>query len=225
MLAEQLKRVRAAQPAHEGAATIMAQGRDWTAGEHPRLSKQHNQRGRVLTAMDRPREDWPAGTVGSPPPEPALISSRDAPWHPVGGGARCKRIARSRATPSRGQHSSSQRWRACARDKPLAARRGHGPAVGRRPQRSGRRPFSQGRASLDLENNREQGPRTGRPSGTQMQTADVGTSAMALLIEAGQSVVLQLCHTVARSADKIQLVQETDAMTSDRWGQASLERH
>jgi hypothetical protein len=58
-----------------------------------------------------------------------------------------------------------------------------------------------------------------------MQTADVKTSAMALMIEAGQSVVLQLCHTVARSADKIQSIQETDAMTSDQWGQASLERH
>ena len=72
--------VRAAQPAHEGAAN-MAQGRDWTAGEHPKVSKQHNQPGRALTAMDRPREDWPTGTVRSPPPEPALLFSRDAHRH------------------------------------------------------------------------------------------------------------------------------------------------
>ena len=75
------KRARAAHPAKEGAATIMAQGRDWTAGEHPRLSKQHNQPGRVFTAIDRPREDWPAGTVRSPPPQPALLFSRDAHRH------------------------------------------------------------------------------------------------------------------------------------------------
>ena len=73
--------VRAAQPAHEGATTIMAQGRDWTAGEHPRVSKQHNHPGRTLTAMDRPREDRPAGTVRSPPPEPALLFCRDAHRH------------------------------------------------------------------------------------------------------------------------------------------------
>ena len=48
--------VRVAQPAHEGATTIMAQGRDWTAGEIPRVSKRHNQPGRTLTATDRPRE-------------------------------------------------------------------------------------------------------------------------------------------------------------------------
>ena len=51
-----------------------------------------------------------------------------------------------------------------------------------------------------------------------MQTADVKTTAMALRIEAGPSVVLQLNHTMAQSADKIQSVQETDAMTSDQWG-------
>ena len=59
----------------------MAQGRDWTAGEHPRVSKQHNQPGRALTAMDCPREDWLAGTVRSPSPEPALLFSRDAHRH------------------------------------------------------------------------------------------------------------------------------------------------
>ena len=47
-----------------------------------------------------------------------------------------------------------------------------------------------------------------------MQTADVKTSAIALRIEAGQSVVLQLCHAVARIADNIQSVQETDADTT-----------
>ena len=73
--------VRAAQPAHEGATTIMAQGRDWTAGEHPRLSKQHDQRGRVLNAIERPREDWPAGTIRSPLPDPALLFSRGAHRH------------------------------------------------------------------------------------------------------------------------------------------------
>ena len=36
------ERVRAARPAHEGAATVMPEGRDWTAGEHPKLSKQHD---------------------------------------------------------------------------------------------------------------------------------------------------------------------------------------
>ena len=73
--------VRAAQPADKGAASIRAQGRDWAAGEHPRVSKQHNQPGRTLTATDRPREDWPAGTVRSPPPETALLFSRDANRH------------------------------------------------------------------------------------------------------------------------------------------------
>ena len=29
------ERVRAARPAYERAATVMAQGRDWAAGEHP----------------------------------------------------------------------------------------------------------------------------------------------------------------------------------------------
>ena len=73
--------VRAAQPAHEGATTIMAQGCDWTAGEHPVVSKQHNHPGRTFSSMNRLREDWPAGTGRSPPPEPALIFSRDAHRH------------------------------------------------------------------------------------------------------------------------------------------------
>ena len=73
--------VRAAQPADKGATSIRAQGRDWAAGEHLGVSKQHNQPGRALTATDRPREDWPAGTVRSPPPEPALLFSRDAHRH------------------------------------------------------------------------------------------------------------------------------------------------
>ena len=67
--------MRAAQPAHERATTIMARGRDKAAGEHPKVSKQHTQPGRALTAMDRPRQDWPTGTVRSPPPEPALLFS------------------------------------------------------------------------------------------------------------------------------------------------------
>ena len=73
--------VRAAQPADKEATSIRAQGRDWAAGEHPEVSKLHNQPGRTLTATDRPREDWLAGTLRSPPPEPALLSSRDAHRH------------------------------------------------------------------------------------------------------------------------------------------------
>ena len=33
--------VRAAQPADKGATSTRAQGRDWAAGEHPGVSKQH----------------------------------------------------------------------------------------------------------------------------------------------------------------------------------------
>ena len=42
--------VRAAPPAPAGAATVSARGRNvsWSEGEHPRLSKQHNQPGRAL---------------------------------------------------------------------------------------------------------------------------------------------------------------------------------
>ena len=69
--------VRAAPPP----AGSSACGRDWTLGEHPSVSKQHNQPGRALTALDRPGEDWPAGIVRSPPPEPALLFSRDAHRH------------------------------------------------------------------------------------------------------------------------------------------------
>ena len=67
--------VRAAQPADKAATSIRAKGRDWAAGEHPGVSKLHNQPCRLLTATDRPREDWPAGTVRSPPPEPAMLFS------------------------------------------------------------------------------------------------------------------------------------------------------
>ena len=56
-------------------------GRDWTLGEHPNVSKQHNQPGRALTAVDRPREGWSAGKGRSPPPEPALLFSRYAHRH------------------------------------------------------------------------------------------------------------------------------------------------
>ena len=73
--------VRAAQPADKAATSIRAQERDWAAVEHPGISKLHNQPGRTLTATDRPREDLPAGTVRSPPPEPALLFSRDAHRH------------------------------------------------------------------------------------------------------------------------------------------------
>ena len=54
--------VRAAPPAAE-AATASAHGRDWTEGEHPELSKQHNQPGRALTSRDCPYNEWPAGAV------------------------------------------------------------------------------------------------------------------------------------------------------------------
>ena len=73
--------VRAARPADKAATSIRAQGRDWAAGECPGVSKLHNQPGMTLTATDRPREDWPAGTVRSPPPEPAMLFSRDAHRH------------------------------------------------------------------------------------------------------------------------------------------------
>ena len=73
--------VRAAQPTDKAATSIRAQGRNWAAGEHPRVNKLHNQPGRTLTAAVRPREDWPAGTVHSPPPELATLFSRDAHRH------------------------------------------------------------------------------------------------------------------------------------------------
>ena len=76
--------VRAAQPTVKTATSIIAQGRDWAAGEHPGVSKLHNQPGTTLPAADRPREDWPAGTVRSPPPEPAMLFSRDAHRHTPG---------------------------------------------------------------------------------------------------------------------------------------------
>ena len=76
--------VRAAQPTNKKATSIRAQIRDWAAGEHPGvhpgISKLHNQPGRTLTATDRPREDWPAGTIRSPPPEPAMLFSRTPPY-------------------------------------------------------------------------------------------------------------------------------------------------
>ena len=53
----------------------------WGEGQHPRLSKQHNQPGRALTSLGCPYNEWPAGTVRSPPPEPALLFSRDAHRH------------------------------------------------------------------------------------------------------------------------------------------------
>ena len=73
--------LRATQPADKAATSIRAQGRDWASGECPGVSKLHNQRGRTLTATDRLREDWPAGIVRSPPPEPAMLFSRDAHRH------------------------------------------------------------------------------------------------------------------------------------------------
>ena len=48
---------------------------------HPNISKQHNQPGRALTTLDCPYKEWPAGTDQSPPPEPALLFSRDAHRH------------------------------------------------------------------------------------------------------------------------------------------------
>ena len=76
--------VRAAPPPQAGAATVDAttvQARDWSQGEHPKVSKQHNQPGRTLTSLERPCYEWPAGTVRSPPPEPAVLFSRDAHRH------------------------------------------------------------------------------------------------------------------------------------------------
>ena len=76
--------VRAAPPPPAGTTAC---GRDWTLGEHPNISKQHNQPCRALTALDCPREDWSAGTFRSPPPEPALLFSRDAHRHTPEGAA------------------------------------------------------------------------------------------------------------------------------------------
>ena len=75
--------VRAAPPAPAGATIVSARGRNvsWSEGEHPRLSKQHNLHGRALTSLDCPYNEWPSGTVQSPPPEPALVFSRDAHRH------------------------------------------------------------------------------------------------------------------------------------------------
>ena len=76
--------VQAAPPPQTGAATIDAatvQARDWGQGERPKVSRQHNQPGRALTSLECPRNEWPAGTVRSPPPEPALLFSRDAHRH------------------------------------------------------------------------------------------------------------------------------------------------
>ena len=68
---------------YKAATSIRAQGRNGqrAAGEHPGVSKLNNQPGRTLTATDRTREDCPAGTVRSPPPEPAMLFSRDAHRH------------------------------------------------------------------------------------------------------------------------------------------------
>ena len=60
---------------------ITVQERDWGRGEHPRVSKQHNHPGRALGSLECPYGEWPAGTVRSPPPEPALRFSRDAHRH------------------------------------------------------------------------------------------------------------------------------------------------
>ena len=49
--------------------------------DNPKLSKQHNQPGRALISLDCPYNEWPAGTLRSPPPEPALLFSRDAHRH------------------------------------------------------------------------------------------------------------------------------------------------
>ena len=76
--------VRAAPPPQAGAATVDAttvQASGWGGGEHPRVSKQQNQSGRVLGSLECPYDEWPAGTVRSPPPEPALLFSRDAHRH------------------------------------------------------------------------------------------------------------------------------------------------
>ena len=42
------------------------------------MSKPNNQPGSVLPQIDRPRDDWPPGTVQSPPPELAILFSKDA---------------------------------------------------------------------------------------------------------------------------------------------------
>ena len=66
-----------------GAATVAAHGRNvsWSEVEHPRLSKLHNQPGRALPNLVCPGNEWPAGTARSPPPEPALVFSRDSHRH------------------------------------------------------------------------------------------------------------------------------------------------
>ena len=79
-----LDHVRSAPPPQAGAATVDAttfQARDWSQGEHPKVSQQHNQPGTALTSLESPRNEWPAGTVRSPPPKPALLFSRDAQRH------------------------------------------------------------------------------------------------------------------------------------------------
>ena len=76
--------VRAAPPSQAGSATVDAatiHSRDCCLGEHSRVSKQHNQPRRALTGLECPHNEWPAGTVHSPPPEPALLFSRDAHRH------------------------------------------------------------------------------------------------------------------------------------------------
>lgn len=42
------------------------------------MSKPNNQPGSVLPQIDRLRDDWPPGTVQSPPPELAILFSKDA---------------------------------------------------------------------------------------------------------------------------------------------------
>ena len=61
------------------ATTVQARG--WGQGEHPRVCKQHNQPGRALCSLECNYDEWPAGTVRSPPPEPALLFSRDSHRH------------------------------------------------------------------------------------------------------------------------------------------------
>ena len=50
----------------------------WHSGEHPTISKQHNQLDTGLHAVEHPREHWPPDVAKSPPYGPALLFARDA---------------------------------------------------------------------------------------------------------------------------------------------------
>ena len=70
--------MRAAPPIPADATILSA---DWSEGEHPRLSKMQSQPGRALPSLQFAVAEWPEGTIRSPPPETALLYSRDAHRH------------------------------------------------------------------------------------------------------------------------------------------------